>query len=483
MSEIQNTKFLKSLQFKMIFLSTFGLVILLGTLLFYVFPLYERQFMESQKAGVKASIEIAYDVIHRYGEKAEKGEMTVEEAQKHTKDIIRAIRYNKTDYFFVYDLKGYSVVHPINPDFEGKDRSGAKDASGRLNIKMMMDLANSSDGEGFAYYDAVKEKGGPSFDKVSYVKAYKPWGWFIGTGVYVDVVEQTIHAFERNTMIGFACVVILVALANLWYSTRFAKNIRGIVETVQGLSTQVTNSVGQLSHAGKSLSDSSTSVAASLEETVASLEEVSSIIKVNSDNASQAASLSQESKHAAENGEKEIAMLISSMSEISEASKKIDQITEVIDDIAFQTNLLALNAAVEAARAGEQGKGFAVVADAVRTLAQRSASAAKDISGLIKDSVHKIDRGAELADKSSDVLKNILQSVNKVAALNGEIATSSSEQLAGIQQINTAMNQLDQGSQSNAASAEEISANVIEIARSTEQVDHQVIVLNKLIAG
>lgn len=477
------THFLKSLQFKMIFLSTFGLVILLGTLLFYVFPLYEHQFMESQKLSVKASIDIAYDVIRLYGEKVEHKEMSLEEAQGHVKDVIRAIRYDKTNYFFVYDTKGISIVHPINPDFEGKDRSSAKDAHGKLNIKEMMDITSSPAGEGYSYYSATKEKNGPSFDKVSYAKGYKPWGWFIGTGVYIDTVENTVHDFEMKTLFGFALVTLLVCIANLLYSNSFAKKIRNIVDAVQGLSTQVATSVGQLSHAGKSLSDSSTSVAASLEETVASLEEVSSIIKVNSDNASLAASLSQESKISAESGEKEITHLIHSMGEISESSKKIDQIIEVIDDIAFQTNLLALNAAVEAARAGEQGKGFAVVADAVRTLAQRSASAAKDISGLIKDSVEKIERGAVLADKSSDVLKNILQSVNKVAALNGEIAASSTQQLAGIQQINTAMNHLDQGSQSNAASAEEISANVVEIASSTDQVDHQVIVLNKLIAG
>lgn len=481
--QTKSSHFFKSLQFKMIFLSTFGLIILLATLLFYVFPLYENKVMESERAKVKASIEIAYSIVAHYGEKVEKKELSLEDAQKRVRDLLRSIRYNGKDYFFSYDFKGVGVVHPINPEFEGTDRSGVKDSHGKLNIQEMMSIASSASGEGYSEYSATKVKDGPVFDKISYVKAYKPWGWFVGTGIYIDVVQNQIHDFELKTLFGFAFIVFLVFVVNLWYSRGFSKKISGIVQVVQGLSTQVASSVEQLSDTGKELSDSSTSVAASLEETVASLEEVSSIIKLNSSSANQAASLSQDCKVSAETGEKEITLLIQAMSEISESSKKIDQIIEVIEDIAFQTNLLALNASVEAARAGEQGKGFAVVADAVRTLAQRSASAAKDISGLIKDSVEKIDRGANLADKSNDVLKNILNSVNKVAALNGEIANASAEQLSGIQQINSAMNQLDQGSQSNAASAEQISANVIEISRSSQQVDQQVSILKNLIAG
>lgn len=199
------------------------------------------------------------------------------------------------------------------------------------------------------------------------------------------------------------------------------------------------------------------------------------MVKLNADHAREASTLSLTSRSSAEKGESEINQLITAMTDISQSSKKIEDIINVIDDIAFQTNLLALNAAVEAARAGEQGKGFAVVADAVRNLAQRSAGAAKEIAVLIKESVSKIERGSKIADNSGTVLKEIVTSVKKVADLNNEIASASQEQANGLSQINKAMNQLDQATQGNAASAEEA-------ASSSEQMAAQARILQDLVA-
>lgn len=281
--------------------------------------------------------------------------------------------------------------------------------------------------------------------------------------------------------VGSSTVVIFGLL--MYIASTISKAVSSIAGRLTGAATNVASSVEQLNEAGNTLSQSSTEAAASLEETVASLEELSSMVRMNSDNAKQAASLSASSREAAEKGQNEIQTLITSMEKISSSSKKIEEIIHVIDDIAFQTNLLALNAAVEAARAGEQGKGFAVVAEAVRALAQRSASAAKDITHLIKESVAQVDEGSRIAGQSGTVLNNIVTSVKKVADLNTEISTASTEQTAGIQQISKAMNQLDQASQSNAASAEEIAATSGEINTLATTTQSLTVELNNVIHG
>jgi methyl-accepting chemotaxis protein len=171
------------------------------------------------------------------------------------------------------------------------------------------------------------------------------------------------------------------------------------------------------------------------------------------------------------------------MNEISESSKKIEEIITVIDDIAFQTNLLALNAAVEAARAGEQGKGFAVVADAVRSLAQRSSVSAKEISALIKESVEKIGAGYNVAKDSGESLNRIVTAVEKVTTLNVEIANASNEQSQGMSSINKSVLELDKLTQQNAASAEETAASSELLNSKAKQLHQQMLILKEIIEG
>jgi len=301
--------------------------------------------------------------------------------------------------------------------------------------------------------------------------------------IVINQADKDAEAAKTFMFLMSAISTLVLFALGIFISSMLAKSLSGVSGQVSTAGSQVNTASSQLSSASQALSSGATESASSLEETVSSLEELSSIVKMNADNAKEAASLAQQSTKSAEEGESEIQSLISAMSDITESSKKIEEIINVIDDIAFQTNLLALNAAVEAARAGEQGKGFAVVAEAVRNLAQRSASAAKDINSLIKDSVSKTDRGAKIADQSGKVLKNIVSSVKKVSDLNGEIASASAEQARGISQISKAMNELDSATQKNAASAEEVAASSEELSAQSISLQDMVRDLTKIVEG
>jgi methyl-accepting chemotaxis protein len=290
--------------------------------------------------------------------------------------------------------------------------------------------------------------------------------------------------FGKQMTIAIVSIGFFAALlVGFLFSNSLSKSLAKLSFEISNAANETSSAGQELSQASHSLSSGSSEAAASLEETVASLEELSSMVKQNSDNAKEANSLSEKSRDSAEAGRNEINRLNEAMSAIATGSKKIEEITGVIDDIAFQTNLLALNAAVEAARAGEQGKGFAVVAEAVRELAQRSAVAAKDIAQLIGENVDNSAAGSEIAKNSGSVLGVIVESVKKVADLNQEISTASQEQSTGIEQISKAMNQLDRATQDNAASSEEVAASSEEMSSQAHQLTQIVSQLQSLVYG
>lgn len=279
-------------------------------------------------------------------------------------------------------------------------------------------------------------------------------------------------------LIGGGVATLLMVLGR-----RIVNKVSHTSETVESASSQVAVAIEQLSAASTELAHASTKTAASLEEAVATVEELSTLVGSNSAHTKKASELAVKTNHTATSGEQELKSLFTSMQSISASSKRMIEIIDVIDDIAFQTNLLALNASVEAARAGEQGKGFAVVAEAVRTLAQRSAVAAKDINQLITQSSEEVGQGVKASEQSGQVLRSILEDIAKVMTINNEIALSSEEQASRISMLSQALEALDTASQGNAASAEEISATATEIASQTEAVQVQIHDLGILIDG
>ncbi len=242
------------------------------------------------------------------------------------------------------------------------------------------------------------------------------------------------------------------------------------VSQVRESAATVDRASGQLSQGNDDLSQRTQEQAAALEETAASMEEMTATVKQNADNSQQANQIATSTRTQADQGGQVVRRAVDAMQEITSASKRIEDIIGVIDEIAFQTNLLALNAAVEAARAGEQGRGFAVVASEVRNLAQRSASAAKEIKGLIGDSVDKVNAGAALVSESGNTLNSIVTGVKRVTDIVAEMTAATAEQSSGIDQINHAIANMDQATQQNAALVEESAAAAKAMQQQAQQL-------------
>ena len=249
------------------------------------------------------------------------------------------------------------------------------------------------------------------------------------------------------------------------------RQLASIVGQIREGSESIRTAAVEISSGNNDLSQRTEQQAASLEETASSMEELTSTVRQTADNARQANQLANGAAEVAAKGGDVVAQVVQTMGEINHSSKKVTDIISVIDGIAFQTNILALNAAVEAARAGEQGRGFAVVAAEVRSLAQRSANAAKEIKQLIADSTQKVEEGSALVDRAGKTMSEIVTSVTRVTDIIGDISAAAQEQSAGIEQINQAILHMDEGTQQNATLVEEASA----AARSLEQQSQQLV--------
>ncbi len=257
--------------------------------------------------------------------------------------------------------------------------------------------------------------------------------------------------------------------------------VRKLTETIKTirLSAEIVSSTTEeISQGNSNLSQRTTEQAASLEETASSMEQMTTTVQQNADNARQANQLAISARERAEHGNEVVSYTILAIKEINASSKKINEIITVIDEIAFQTNLLALNAAVEAARAGEYGRGFAVVASEVRSLAQRSASAAKEIKTLIQDSNLKVDEGSRLANQSGQTLTDIVTSVKKVSDIVAEIAAASIEQSTGIEQVNKAISQMDEVVEQNSSLVEQLAAASESMRDQAQELKKQVSFFN-----
>jgi len=489
---------------KIISISVITIIMIFAVSMGVLLPFIEKKLMSEKQASLKNVTDIAEALVKNLDERSKKGEFSPEEAQLRAKEALRGLRYAEGEYLFVINLDTIMVMHPIKPEMEGKSGADTKDAHGKALFVEMAKLAKDK-GEGTVDYMWPKPGQTAPAPKLSYIKTFKAWGWIIGTGIYVDDVAKEMNKIRYGIIISLvACAAIILLFS--WVVARKIRQalmeavdasnklaqgdltiaidvksadetgqllgamqemVNGIKEVVNQTieaSHQVSQAADQISEANQSFSQKITEQAASVEETTATMEEMSASIKSTAENSREASNLARSSKSLADGGSAVMDDTIRAMDDINKSSRKIANISDVIEEIAFQTNLLALNAAVEAARAGEHGKGFAVVAAEIRSLAQRTTQSAKEINGLIEDSSEKTSRGVELAQELSKKLAEIGISIKKVTDLMDEVAAASQEQSAGINQVNTAMGQVDQATQANASLVEETSAAAEELA-------------------
>lgn len=476
---------------------------LIGILVLVAVFLYTERLllMQERELGLQQAVETAHGVIAHYHDQTVKGTLPEAQAKQAAMAAIKALRYNGEEYFFIQDFQLKMVMHPTNPKLDGQDISGLKDPNGKL-FSLEMDKLAKANGSGFFPYMWPKPGSQTPVDKVSYVKAFAPWGWVIGSGVYVDNVNAVVLSRVITASVGAAVLAGLLLLASLLIARGLLRqlggepdvasditrriaagdltvdialkngdqssllhalksmrdSLSGIVGHVRTGSESVASASAEIAQGNQDLSSRTESQASALEETAASMEQLSATVKQNAENAQEANQLAMSASTVAVQGGEVVAQVVQTMKGINDASHKIADIISVIDGIAFQTNILALNAAVEAARAGEQGRGFAVVATEVRALAGRSAAAAKEIKTLIGDSVIRVEQGSTLVDKAGTTMQEVVSSIGRVTNIMGEISAASREQSQGVSQVGEAVTQMDQATQQNAALVEEMAA-------------------------
>ncbi|CAM2141231.1 methyl-accepting chemotaxis protein [Pararobbsia alpina] len=457
--------------------------------------------LDERKAAIKQVVESGYGVVADYAGRAERHELSVDEAQKQAMERLSVMRFSGNGYFIITDSHPTVLMHPTLADLRHKDVSAYKDASGKVLFVEMVQVAQTH-GEGYVDYVGRLPNSTVPAPKVTFVKQFKPWDWYIESGLYLNDVSAAFYSMLVQYLLTVLVIggVITVAMmliirsvrrslggepdyagqiaetiaggdltgtvalngsdehSMLFSMSRMQQTLASTISRIRMGTDAITVASQEIAAANDDLSGRTEQQAASLEETASSMEELTATVKQNADNARQASQMAANASDIALEGGTVVRQVVDTMHNISASSKKIVDIIGVIEGIAFQTNILALNAAVEAARAGEEGRGFAVVASEVRSLARRSGDAAKEIKSLIENSVQQVHDGESLVEQAGTTMESVVQAVRRVTDIMGEISAASEEQSTGIGQVNLAITHMDEAVQQNAAMVEQAAA-------------------------
>ncbi|QDQ88083.1 chemotaxis protein [Alcaligenaceae bacterium SJ-26] len=486
--------------------------------------LYQERnlIIEARHNQLVSAVQSAYSIAAHYQQQAATGAISQEEAQRAAREAIRVSRYGgedgKTEYFYIWRPDIVSVMHPMKPEWEGKDMTGkVVDGTGQDIIRLIADAMRQSP-DGRVMVDTMFERPGQTGlkPKQHYVMLLKDWNWMIGSGLYTDDIDQQIRHDLLMRLLGVLLVAVVVggigfmvvravlrqiggdpalaiaamervAAGDLTVTVpasvpgslldslmRMVQALRTLVGDVRSATESIALASSEIAHGTQDLAQRTEHTAADLQTTASSMEQITSTVRQTADSSTTAQQLAGAASQVAQRGGAVVNQVVETMHAIQDSSGRINDIIGVIDGIAFQTNILALNASVEAARAGEQGRGFAVVAGEVRNLAQRSASAAREIKTLIVSSNEQVQSGSALVEQAGDTMTEILHGVQRVTDIVGEIHAATLEQSQGIDQINAAVGSLDLSTHQNSALVEESSAAAESLREQAQALAHAV---------
>ena len=459
------------------------------------------RIVEGRRGQLVSVVDAAHSIVMAFQAKAKAGQMEPAQAQAAAVAALRGARYGSGDYFYIYTRQGVNVMLPPKPEWEGQNKLGkVPDGRGGDIIQSMVNAVGSPTASGFA--DTMFPRPGQTqaVAKLQYVKLVPDWDWMIGSGLYTDDVDAAIW---RSIWQGVAvCAAVLLMLGGAaWLTLRsvlrqlggepaiaagvvaevaqghldvripaapagslladlgqMVASLRQTVARVHQSTDSVDHAASEIAAGNADLSTRTEQTASSLQQTASAMEQLTGTVAQTAEAARTASQLAASAAEVAQRGGAVVSEVVATMDEINHASERMSDIIGAIDGISFQTNILALNAAVEAARAGEQGRGFAVVASEVRSLAGRSAEAAKEIKQLITASMEKAGNGARLVGNAGQTMQELVASVNRVTDIVGEISTATQEQSQGLGSINQAVAGLEEMTQRNAALVEESAA-------------------------